>query len=301
MKLHRYGIAVLTLWALGCAPAGAASGGEKQRDEDSVYRWGRWAVLAPAAGLEAPLQVADTRLPDPPQPDPPTPFICAPGAACGYATIAAGITGSGAAQLGSFNLRRDARGFRVRAGEPGSITSIPMSATQLNDYLSAHGNDGNADSRVAARVFEGGQASGDLSSVSGFWRQVDGDAESASSGFFAWGIATPQADLDALNNGNAVVEFDGAMASSATDFGVRINFGPRASWSGAWSGAHNFSADGDLRGVDLVTNRFSNNVAASGSLEGVLLGRQGNQAVAVELDAVIDGTPYADVGMAPQR
>ncbi|HFD81333.1 MAG TPA: hypothetical protein ENK05_13215 [Gammaproteobacteria bacterium] len=49
MSAARSLVALGVILALG---AGQAIGAQKQKEEDSVYQWGRWAVLSPAAGGE---------------------------------------------------------------------------------------------------------------------------------------------------------------------------------------------------------------------------------------------------------
>ena len=55
MKLKRHLIAIGVVVALGAGQQGVAA---QKNEEDSVYKWGRWAVLSPAAGSPPPYVAA---------------------------------------------------------------------------------------------------------------------------------------------------------------------------------------------------------------------------------------------------
>ncbi|WJW76162.1 hypothetical protein QVG61_03460 [Thiohalobacter sp. IOR34] len=327
MKLHVLAAAlVLTTTAVTASRPG-------DDEADSVYQWGRWSVLAPAAGLpqgvQAPgqLRVRGVRVGEAEQLTPkvqplsqatsgdedsspdlplaPQSLGCTAGAPCGLASRAAGRTGGTAAGtvLNAFLLEQDGTAgtaaFRLNSGAADEAASVSMAARLIAaSRLRAGGSDGAANSTLfSSDLTLAGD--GSIARAVGFWGHDDGTG-GIESGRFAWGIATGQADLDALNAGNVSAAFSGAMAGDPTTrVDITVDFGAAASWSGSWSGGHSFGASGSLSGPNLVADSFSN--VDSGRVEGVLLGPAADQAVAVGVDVQISGQgQYTDVGLIPQ-
>ena len=105
MKLNKKLVAIGVVLALG---AGQQVGAAQKKEEDSVYKWGRWAVLSPAAGGPPPYvaalapdavnnarpeeaeefspKVEGLAEPEPPEPPPVVVESCTAGAQCSFAT-----------------------------------------------------------------------------------------------------------------------------------------------------------------------------------------------------------------------
>ena len=143
---------------------------------DSVFCWGPWAALAPAAAgnpaPDNPVDVSDYDL----RPELASRFdnavapngngslplgSCAPGAPCGFATVVAGITSSAPAddtRFARFELAADGSQFTVRpsgGGQIDSVTGMPGLITARPDQfenLTANGRDGELRSRQVARI-----------------------------------------------------------------------------------------------------------------------------------------------------
>jgi hypothetical protein len=299
---------------------------------DSVLCWGPWASLAPAAGPQPlPKAVASGRVtevscrpelaaqcdPDLEPVSPPPPVVplplgsCPPGAPCGFATLLAGVTSQADPDDTRFvriAINPDGTAFIIDADDLAPIPSVDGMAVIFtprgtDDYenLRANGSEAALRSRLVARVIRG--EDGELRLAADVWSIGNSATGAASSGYFAWGIASGQAGLDALNAGNVSLSFSGPMSvDNQTAAALRIDFGASPSWNGTWtSPAWSFSAGGDVSGADLISRAdgFSSNVVAQGSVvQGALLGEQGQRALAHIIDVnLVEQGRIRDVGL----
>lgn len=298
---------------------------------DSVLCWGPWAALAPAAGPEPlPKAVASGRVtevvcrpelagqcePDiealPVPPVAPLPLgSCPPGAPCGFATLVAGVTSSADPEDTRFvriALNPDGTAFVIDADDLAPIPSVEdmvviFTPRSTDDYenLRASGSADALRSRLVARVIRG--EDGDLLLAADVWGVGNSSTGTASSGYFAWGVASGQAGLDALNAGNLSLHFSGPMSvDNHTAASLRIDFGASPDWSGTWTNpAFSFSAGGSVSGADLISqpDRFSANVVGTDNVvQGALLGEQGQRALAHIIDVnLADQGRVRDVGL----
>ena len=301
-----------------CAGPGAGS---------SVHCWGPWSALAPAAGAAA-------ALPDTPaEPDtyPLRPELaanfdreldaaggndlplgsCAPGAPCGFATVVEGTTGSDTAEQTSFarfDIAADGSQFTVAPGETGEIASVAgmdtVYTTRPDEFenLRATGTDGDQGSRMVARVI---RDTGGINTAADYWANGNTSTGAANSGFFAWGRAMIQADLDALNNASIPrsLSFSGPMSvDNSTIASITVDFGAQPAWNGTWTNpAYSFGAGGNVSGADFVSaaDQFTSNVVGSGNVvQGALLGGPDNRSVAHIIDVELRGIGrIKDVGL----
>lgn len=302
-----------------CSSPGAAG---------NLLCWGPWAGLSPAAGSGPPTVAAsEVRLPEQrpelaeeltaglnpdgggPLPDLPL-DSCAPGVACGFATVVTGTTGSdapAATEFARIELATDGRSFLIRRLDGSLIASVPGMATvylfRPDDYegLRASGETAELRSRLLGRIVRGN--TGDLRLAADIWSHGSLTGGPVNSGFFAWGIAATPAALDALNAGNVAATFRGAMSGdNATTATLTLNFGSQPAWTGNWvNPAYTFSAGGAIIDADFISlpDRFSANVVASESVvQGSLVGDAGARGVAHLIDVTLAGQGLVrDVGL----
>jgi hypothetical protein len=210
---------------------------------------------------------------------------CAPGTPCGFATIVSGFTSTGDpedTEFGRFDLAPDATEFNVdpETGDP--ITSVPMTTVvtpRPDGYgnLRATGRDGDVGSRLIARVEQ--DEDGAVLLAADIWSH--GTRENPQSGYFAWGTATSQAGLNALNAGNVSLSFSGPMSvNNSTTGNLNLKFGTNPTWTGTWTNpAYSFGAGGVVSGVNLVSqsSKFTDNVVGTGNfVQGALVGEAGS-------------------------
>ncbi len=264
----------------------------------SVLCWGPWSALAPAAAAPlAALDFPDTYLQCDsgaallaeqcvPQLEPVLPVAgCQPGTPCGFATIVDGSTSNGDAEdtaFGRIDLAPDGTAFSIDpdTGEP--IDSVPMTTVVTprpdDGYgnLRANGRQGDVGSRLIARVEQ--DEDGEIVLAADVW--THGTRENARSGYFAWGTATSQSGLDALNGGNVSLNFTGPMSvNNSTTANMTVNFGGNPNWTGTWTNpAWSFGAGGTVSGPNLISlpGQFTSNVTGSGNfVQGALVGEGG--------------------------
>lgn len=288
---------------------------------DNVQCWGPWAALSPQAGpaggpIALPGNPPNLRPEDfgpgadvAGTPEEQLPLgSCSPGAPCGFATIVAGNVGTAPAadtNFVPFDLADDGTSFVVDPGGSGELISVSGMSTRFVDNqgteeLTAFGRDGTRASGLIARVYRYGGAP--IVQATELWQHV---GDTVQSGNFAWGIATPQADLDALNAGNVTASFAGQMSGDNQTIGqMTIQFGSQPSWSGNWTNpAYTFDAGGRVLGADLISDpgRFSSNVQ-DGVVQGGLVGEAGAQGVAHIIDVTLDNVGQVkDVGLLLQQ
>jgi hypothetical protein len=301
-----------------CSGADAAS---------SVYCWGPWVGLAPAAGgvvdsqailyqEELRPEVASVFDSDV---EPVVPIIplgqCIEGTACGFATVVAGAGGSGNAEdteLTTFSVTSDGSSFVVASGERNEIQSVSMAADLaprggdvyiLDSVGASTTSSGTQVSQLQARVTSTDGVN--IIDAADFWlnANVVAGAVDAQSGYFAYGTATTLADLDQLRNLNTSVNFSGSMlAADGTTASITLNYGTASTWTGNWSGNYGFDAGGVVAGANFVSepSQFSSNVAG-GYVQGVALGPLGDQSAAVAIDVNLNGIGnIKDVGLLQQ-
>jgi len=287
----------------------------------SVLCWGPWAALAPAAA--APLvsldfpetfiecdSVAELASQCVPQLTLVPPVEgCQPGTPCGFATIVAGSTSSGDAEdtaFGRIDLAPDGTRFSIDpdTGEP--IDSVPMTTVVTprpdDGYgnLRSTGREGDVGSRLIARVEQ--DDDGEIKLAADIW--THGTRENARSGYFAWGTATSQAGLNALNAGNVSVNFTGPMSvNNSTTGNMTVNFGGNPNWTGTWTNAAwSFGAGGTVSGPNLISrpDQFTSNVTGSGNfVQGAIVGEQGGpRGLTHIIDVTLEGPGrIKDVGL----
>ena len=287
----------------------------------SVYCWGPWSVLAPAAGPAGPA-LANTFYEDEPRPevlglvpdlvpDLALPLGgCEPGAPCGFATVVAGLSGRGDQadrSVEHFDMLDDGTSFTVAPGAANEIQSVTDMTTGFADpLLNAWGLEPGQVSLLHALVK---LTDDEFSAGAGYWGNVDINTDVTNSGGFAWGNASTQADIDSLNNTGSGISlgFSGLMSvDGATQANFVLNFGVVPNWTGNWVNPnpdYNFTAGGAMSGADFVSSpeQFSDNVQ-SGYVQGALLGPLGDQAVTHVVDVTLDNVGIVrDVGLAFQQ
>lgn len=300
-----------------CAGADAAK---------SIHCWGPWAHLAPAGGgAVAPIVLAsdDPNLrPDefsdgPPPGSTPTPPLgsCAPGTACGFATIAPGLAAQPVDNTNTtvvpFDMDPGVDHFVVDPG--GDQEVVSNDNLQRAPSLGPPRYEATVDG-VESKLFvlQGTPATdGTYDRASGIWRHgsiTDQTTDNTQAGVFAWGIASTLQTIDTLNAGNVTATFSGPMIGHTdTLASITVNFGSQPAWSGSWDNpGYSFTAGGPVQVVDLVSDpaQFSSNVA-SGYVQGALLGAAGSQSVAHTVDVILDTGAgnqliVRDVGLLPQ-
>lgn len=293
-----------------CSGAGAQS---------SVQCWGPWqAPLQPLAG---PILAAQYLTPfDEPRPellalevDPPPPFDppvtpCAPGLPCGFATVVSGTQNVAPAEdtvFARFDLAQDGSQFVVdpASGDPEiesvtGMSTIYSSRPDQFENMRASGADGDLRSRLVARVLRQGQ---DIQISGDIWAHGNVATGDANSGFYAWGIAATQADLDALTNLGATLNFSGPMSvDNSTAANISLSYAATPSWTGNWTNpAYAFSAGGNVSGANFLSDpaQFSTNVQ-DGFVQGALVGPAGSRAAAHIIEVTLDGQGLIrDVGL----
>jgi len=295
---------VLGISAVLAGISGGVAAVAKDADDDSVYRWGRWAVLAPAAGAEDVIAFAPAggndlgrceagaNCPDPkpePTPDPVVKVPCAAGAACGFTRIdrrnADGTTGE--STTGRFALKLDPDGgtanFHVNPGEPDEIASGDLAAAI--DPAGFRSTSRRDPSQIRGRI-----VAGETDVLEGFWSQSAAD-RSTMLGEFEVGTAATGSEMAALMRqldlGGAVVGiYEGSTAAhrGATDVRLTMDFGA-GEWTGQFTGSQvQFDAGGQIAESGFVSDagRFSSNVA-TGMVEGAFVNAGRNAIGAFEV------------------
>jgi len=286
-----------------CSGAGAQS---------SVICWGPWAApLSPAAGGPAlpTATLAPTEYPTRPEalaigPDPELP--CSPGLPCGFATVVAGIQSIAPAAetaFAKFDLAQDGSQFSVDQDgtEINSATGMSVVYSDRPDEyenMRSGGAEGDLRSRLIARVLRQGD---DIQIAADAWGHVDLDSGQRNSGFFAWGVAITQADIDALTRESTVLNFSGPMSvDNSTMANISLTYGADPSWSGDWNNPnYAFTAGGDLAGANFLSDpsQFSANVQ-EGFVQGAVVGTNSSRAVTHIVEVTLDGAGLVrDVGL----
>jgi len=293
----------------------------------SVYCWGPWTALSPAAGgnPNAPVVFSEeqprpelSNVYDPDVvPDLDLPLEgCAPGStSCGFATVVEGSSGTDDAdntEIVNFALAADGSSFTVAPGTNEEVTSVEDMSTNfapqggelyILDSLGIEADqDGVQVSQLQSRV-----KSADGSTVqygADYWGNAsqDNSGTTVNSGNYAWGSATGVNDLEALNNLGGSVGFSGVMSGdNTTTANVTLNYDGSNTWTSSFAGGYNFIAGGDMVGVDFISDpaQFSANVT-DGYVQGVALGPLGDQAVAIAVDVILNSGGVTDVGLLPQ-
>ena len=309
-------------------PQAAAPPESAQRDpcaeleaEKRVDCWGRWEpkyrqsyrpIVIAALPLELRPEDADQLTPTPVPPPEPELGGCVPGSPCGFATVVNGVTGSAAGEettTTTFQLTPDGSSFVVAPAEESEIASVTgMVPSYITidgvENMRSVGNSGDLGSRLLARVFR--DEDGSIRSAADFWQNGNVVTGEATSGFFAWGFTTTQADLDTLNGGAGIdVSFAGPMSvDNRTDSEITVHFGVAPTWDGTWTNPNYvFDAGGRVSGVDLVSDpaAFSPNVLPGSFVQGVLIGPAGDQQIAHVFDVTLSGIGnIKDVGLLRQ-
>src|SRR5690606_7748405 len=258
----------------------------------SVYCWGPWASLAPAAGppdvalasdlpvdIDCRFEIAEqcratvaTVTPPPVPPELPL-GACAPGTPCGFATVVDGITSSADPAETTFArivVAPDGTWFVIDPDGSGEIRSVEGMGTVVTDRLTddyenlrANGRDGDEQSRLVARAIRG--ENNEILLAADVWSHGNRATGISQSGYFAWGTATSVAGLDALNAGNVSMTFSGPLSvDNSTVANLTVDFGTNPVWAGTWTNpAWSFGAGGVVSAADLISDRKSTRLNSS--------------------------------------
>lgn len=291
-----------------------------QQEDDSVYRWGRWAVLAPAAGNEEVIAFSPPGTNDlgrcesaancpSPINGPPVTAVspCTAGMPCGFARVdqphdASQNTKPDSSDVVPFALTIDEEAgtvaYVVDPGTADEINSPAVAARILQHLVSLRSTDSTLTGPIQAR-----NAADQPALVQGPWRRsVDNGAGGIDNhgGEFVWGITATTGEMQTLlgSLGGSTAVYQGMTmgTTNGNEGTVRldIDFGA-ATWSGQFNADLNFTASGAVVGSGFVSDAtgFSNNIA-SGEVKGGFV-NAGNNAIG-EYD-VIDttGIQAADV------
>jgi hypothetical protein len=229
---------------------------------------------------------------------------------CGFATIVDGVTSAGPSQettFAAFDLASDGSSFVVAPGEDNEIASVggmaPIYIDRPDEFenMRSDGAAGDERSRLIARVIRDGD--GEITEAADIWAHGNAATRQANSGYFAWGVAMPRADLDFLNGDGVTAMFTGAMSvDNATVATLTANFGAQPSWTGTWTNpAYSFDAGGTFVGADMLSDvsRFSDNVVgADNFVRGVLLGQRDRMSIAHIVEVELAGVGLVrDLGL----
>lgn len=293
----------------------AAVAKKADKEEDSVHRWGRWAVLSPAAGQEetggfttiaasndlgscqssenCPKIAGEPVEPPPPPPPPPPPEVkspCEAGTPCGFARIDTPYTKGEAAPISSevvpFELTLDEEGgtakYAVDPKSPTAIVSDSMPAYISQNDVLAWGDNSVLTGKITRNEL-------DPAVVIGAWENTSiGDGENTifQGGEYVWGITATQAQMqnfiDGLG-GDKIATYSGfnmgAINGNQGSVSMTVNFSD-SSWSGQFNNNAFSVADGvvvDSGFVTTANSKFSNNIA-KGEVYGVFV-NAGNNAI----------------------
>ncbi len=282
--------------------------------QGSVQCWGPWAApLSPAAGGATPPAAPLTAPEYPTRPeilaiDDPDPVVpCDPGLPCGFATFVDGtgnVDTAANTQFARIDLAQDGSEFVITAQDGTVVDSVDgmstVFTTRPDNYenMRASGADGTLRSRLIARVLRQGS---DIQIAGDIWAHGDTATGSANSGFFAWGVAISQADIDALTNMGGTLNFSGPMSvDNSTMANISMTYGSASTWAGDWTNpAYSFSAGGAVTGASFLSDpaQFSSNVN-SGFVQGALVGPAASRAAAHIIEVDLDGHGLVrDVGL----
>lgn len=279
---------------------------KKSDEEDSVYRWGRWAVLAPAAGQEEVIALAPAgtndlgrcdsgaNCPDPniPEKPPEPPKEEDVGKLVGYARIDYRERGSNQVfprNVGRFQAYIDGTGESPEAGYKVTGPSAPDGDNVSLDsgYLPVQADaDGFRSTERGNDSFSGSFTYGDdgeVAIVEGPWRQIADDGSHAHSGEYVLGITATKAEIatlmDSLDIGLGGDIFAQYSGPTATGGSLDLEFNlSRNTWEGTVNGTVlNFDAAGSLNNAEFVADQFSDNIT-SGEMQGALV-NAGNNAI----------------------
>lgn len=295
----------------------ATASAKTAEDDDSVYRWGRWAVLAPAAGVEEVIAYAPagtdnlgscessencptpilTDTPEPPVP--PVPPVatspCEAGMPCGFARVDLPFDPSQAnkpvsSDIVPFELMLDdgaqTVAFVVDPGSVNGIQSATVPASIQTGKVPGAVNTSRGSSVVLRGEIQARNPQAAL--VQGLWANTsNGGSESVNvdGGEFVWGITANADEMQSLISslgGDMTAVYQGITmgTTNGNEGAVRldINFG-NATWSGQFDADISFAASGDVVNSGFVSNAngFSGNIV-SGEVKGGFV-NAGNNAI----------------------
>ncbi|MFN2309264.1 MAG: hypothetical protein ABR553_05945 [Gammaproteobacteria bacterium] len=286
----------VSAFLLGSASGYAAT--NSSDEEDSVYRWGRWEVLAPAAGVEeviafAPAGINDlgrceagANCPEPtpeptpgstpgptsgPTPPPVTEMSCEAGQPCGFARVGGFVENEeepGTVEDFELVLDEETGSLRYRVA-PGTSRENDSGdqAAIIGERLVVTTDDRRALRGAIQRLGEGG----DPVLVQGPWQHGD-------RGEFVWGVAATIDQMNALIGGlgseriatYSGATFNGGSVSMSVDFN-------NSTWSGDFNGRFAFSASGEVVGSGFVSTAITT-PQVSGLVDGGFV-NAGNNAI----------------------
>ena len=277
-------------------------------EDDSVYQWGRWAVLAPAAGVEDVIAFApagtndlgrcesDANCPSYNGPtDTPEELVspCEAGAPCGFARVdhpydASQRTKPESSDIVPFGLTLDEEAgtvaFVVDPGAADEIQSGSVKASYRTDGVNTvPGSSSDLRGAIQAR-----NEQDEASLVQGVWRNTSNGSDetvNVNGGEYVWGVTATAGQMQSLMSslgGDMTAIYQGSTMGTTNDnegtVTLDINFGS-STWSGNFNGDLKFSASGDVINSGFVSNAggFSSNIA-SGEVKGGFV-NAGNNAI----------------------
>lgn len=268
-------------------------------EEDSVYRWGRWAVLSPAAGAEEVIAFAPAGTNDigrceseancpgfnTPQEEPPvTQVPCEAGMPCGFTRVGGFVENEEApGNVEIFELVLDEEtgelSYRVAPGATGEIASGELPANIRTGTVTT------VDRTSLRGILE---RDGELNPalVQGLWQQQEQRGE------FFWGVAATEGQMNDLVNGlgaERIATYRGVMANNPIDGAVvmTVDFNT-STWSGDFAGRFNFSASGDVVEHGFASTDFTD-AQISGLVEGAFVNAGNNAIGGYEVEHAVEG------------
>lgn len=323
---------VLSLSSAIMAGAWTTATAKTAQEDDSVYRWGRWAVLTPAAGNEevialippgandlgrcesaanCPSPVNDPQNnPEPPGGNPPgeePPVVavspCAAGMPCGFARVDHPYDRTNANKPDSsdvvpFELVLDEQGktiaYVVDPGSEDEIASGDVGAyITPTDVLTVPGSTSELSGSLKRNAAQVPVI------AQGLWTSPAD--QPINGGEYVWGITATANEMQSLISslgGTTSAVYQGFTMGTTNDnegtVQLNIDFGS-ATWSGQFNADLNFSASGAVVNSGFVSNAagFSSNIA-SGEVKGGFV-NAGNNAIGGYEVVDTNGIQAADV------
>lgn len=326
MDVNKTLIAMSVAAALTAGFLPVAASAKKADEDDSVHRWGRWAVLAPAAGVEElpafPVVAgnelgrceADANCPQPQRqdtdddkPDDDKPPVV--GKPVGYARIDYRVSGSNQVYdryVGDIGLKGDGTNgsmeFQVTGpsapdGDNVDLQSGPLTVVAVGTDRFRSNPVGSL-SALSGRYTRG--ADGEIALIDGTWRQVAADGAYNHSGQYFWGITATDAELAALKDqlrdpdglpGQDIIAYYSGFTATGGSVVLDMNLSA-ATWSGSVDGLIvDFSTSGVIENAHFTANNFVLDSEISGDITGEMQGdlvNAGNNAIGGFTVEVVD-------------
>lgn len=320
--------------AVDCTAPGSTS---------SVQCWGDWASLSPASDsfdpggdniiefddrdlLEGPLVAGIDTGPDPTLPI----GACSAGLSCGGSiTFQGNVTANPVGADGviqPFQLNTDPVSGNLTSftADPGG-NAIQSEQFSIVNYIfnpvtglyNTVAFDGTFDSLLVARTncspCDGvnGETTSDIFYSADIWSNEDANGVDTN-GRYAWGVAVTQAELDAFNDVDRQLVFEGAMSvDNGTNALVTLQYGGTPSFTGNFTGNNEFDVSGSLSGPNFFAETFSGTDIVQNDanvVQGTVVGQDSqlgdvdsNLGAIILVDVETTGGIYRDVGALPEN